>query len=141
MTIWAGRILILQGVIHLVTTLAASQQHLSNWLRGDLWFPSFGMGELSTTAGAFWLTLGSFGVPLIVLGGLITRLGRSNHGVPGLVGWALGLWGVAASAVFQPSPFITLLIPAGLIVFGARRGANGSLPQSNSSIDGQAQEA
>ncbi len=141
MTVWAGRILMFQGVLHLVVTLVASQRHFPSWLRGDLWFPPFGMGDLSATGGAFWLTLGSFGVPLVILGSVVAWLGRSDRSVPAFLGWALGIWGLAASAVFQPSPFITLLIPAALLILASRRAAAQSVRARGRGTDRLAQEA
>jgi hypothetical protein len=117
----AGRILVSLGVLHLLLTLWLSRTYIGGWLAGSAWFPPGGVSELSPSVGAFWLTLGSFGLPQILLGGLVMRLARTGGTVPGYVGWGLAVWGVVCAAVFEPSPFITVLVPA-IMLLRARRG-------------------
>ncbi len=118
---WAGRILIGLGVLHLPLTGWLSRMHIGGWLAGSAWLPPGGVSQLSPAVGAFWLTLGSFALPLILLGGLVTRLARTGETVPGYVGWGLTVWGVVCAAVFEPSPFITVLVPAIMLLRAGRR--------------------
>jgi Family of unknown function (DUF6463) len=130
MVIWAGRVMVIQGVLHLVVTGLLSLGHVGGWLAGDAWLPPGGLSTMTPTVGAFWLTLGSFGVPQILLGIAVIELGRAGRPVPASVGWVLAVWGVVCAAVFEPSPFITALIPAGMLLVAARRrtGSSASSP-------------
>jgi hypothetical protein len=119
--VWAGRILVAQGVLHLLITGWVSRTHIGGWLAGSAWLPHGGLSEMSPAVGAFWLTLGSFGLPQILLGGLVTGLGRAGGTPPAYVGWGLAVWGVVCAAAFEPSPFLTVLIPAVMLLRAGRR--------------------
>jgi hypothetical protein len=119
---WAGRILVGQSVLHLLITGWLSRTHIGGWLAGTAWLPPGGLSDLDPAVGAFWLTLGSFALPQMLLGGLVTGLGKAGRTVPGYVGWGLAVWGVACAAVFEPSPFITALVPAVMLVRASQRG-------------------
>jgi hypothetical protein len=121
MVIWAGRIMVIQGVVHLVATGILSLRHIPAWLRGDLWLPRGGLTQLAPATGAYWLTVGSFGLPLLLLGGVLVSVGRLGRAAPAYVGWALGLWGIVGSLILAPSPLVTALVPAIMIIIAARR--------------------
>ncbi|GAA3470721.1 DUF6463 family protein [Nonomuraea roseola] len=119
----AGRIIAFLGLLHLVMTLAFNLHRLPAWLTLGLWFPANGLSELPPDAGAFWLTIGSFGLPLLLLGLLITWLGRRDVTPPAFAAWALGAWGTLLAVLFEPSPAILLWLPAALLLVAARRQA------------------
>jgi hypothetical protein len=121
--VWAGRILVILGIAHLVITGWVSRTHIGGWLAGSAWPAPGGLADMSPAVGAFWLTLGSFGLPQTLLGGLVARLGKAGGTAPGYVGWGLAVWGVVCAAAFEPSPFATVLVPA-IMLLSARRRAN-----------------
>ncbi|MEU7894627.1 DUF6463 family protein [Nonomuraea sp. NPDC049152] len=117
----AGRITAFLGAFHLVITTAFSMGHLSTWLSGGLWFPANGLSDLPPATGAFWLTFGSFGLPLLTLGFLIAWLGGRDVVPPAFVAWALGGWGTIGALAFEPSPFILIWMPAAVLLAARRR--------------------
>ena len=112
MVVWAGRIMVLLGVVHVVSTVVISANHLADWFTGQLWLPEQGLGNLTPEMGAFWLSLGSFGVPLALLGGLVTWCARIDRVPPAFVAWGVAAWSVVCAVVFEPSPFILGVILA-----------------------------
>lgn len=124
MVVWAGGLLVFLACLHLVSTGLLNAHHMPAWFRGDLWLSPKGfsdLGALPVEIGAFWLVWGSFGVPLGVLGALVAGLGRRGQAPPAYVAICVAVWGVTSAAVLEPSPFIAVLIPAGMLLVAARR--------------------
>ncbi|RJL32097.1 hypothetical protein [Bailinhaonella thermotolerans] len=120
---WAGRIIVFLGLLHLVTTALPNLGHVPSWLAGELWFPRHGIAELTPATGAFWLTLGSFAVPLSLVGALVLAMDRRGVVPPAFTGWTVGLWGTAGALLLEPSPFIVVWVPAAMLITAARRTA------------------
>ncbi|MFG2986127.1 DUF6463 family protein [Streptomyces sp. NPDC048258] len=117
---WAGRILLSLGTLHLVVMGAQNTQYLGDWFTGTLWNqPREEFIHPAGAAGAFWVTIGSFAVPLILLGVLVLDLARREVTVPPVIGWALAAWGVVGAAILEPTPMILLLVPAVLLIRAA----------------------
>ncbi len=76
----------------------------------------------------FWAYLGSFAVPLIVLGLLITRMARTGQEVPRYVGWTLGAWVLVSGWVLEPSGFLLGLVPAVLLLLAQRKSSRPAQP-------------
>ncbi|WP_268968806.1 DUF6463 family protein [Tomitella fengzijianii] len=76
-------------------------------------------------AEAFWLSVGSFGLPLHLLGWQILASVRSGQPVPASTGWGLLAWGAVATTLLPKSPAWTFPVIGGLIIAGNRsaRGA------------------
>lgn len=74
--------------------------------------------------GAFWIVVGSFAVPLLLLGLLIGQLARRGVALPQSVGWGLAVWGVVGAAILQPTPLLIGLVPAMLLIRAVRRVAD-----------------
>ncbi|GAA4386321.1 hypothetical protein GCM10023088_57120 [Actinomadura verrucosospora] len=82
---WAGLLLILLGAGHtLGGLLLTAGRHADSWFTGRLWRPEEGITDMSSAMAAFWLTLGSFGVPLAVVGMIVLWLDRRG------LGWGAG---------------------------------------------------
>jgi hypothetical protein len=122
--------MVAQGVCHLLITGWLSRKHIGGWLAGSAWPPAGGLSDMGPAVGAFWLTFGSFALPQLLLGALIAKQGREGRTVPAYVGWGLAGWGVVCTALFEPSPFITVLIPAVMLLRanGGGRAAGEQLP-------------
>ncbi|MEV0646751.1 DUF6463 family protein [Phytomonospora sp. NPDC050363] len=124
--VWAGGILLALGVLHLASTLVISADHLPGWFARELWLSGeseMSMSALPPEAGAFWLSLGSFGLPLLLLGALVVRLGRRGEAPPAYVGWGVGVWGALGAYLLEPTPFVLTLIPATLLLVAAYKTA------------------
>lgn len=123
MITWAGRILLLLGAGHLLAGFVLTlPRHGGDWFSGALWGQGGDIMEMSQANSAFWLTGGSFGVPLVLLGGLVVWLDRRDIVPPAFLAVGLAVWSVFAAIVFEPAPWPVVWIAAGLLVAGARRG-------------------
>lgn len=112
LTIWSGRVISLLGVLHLGIFLAQSLPHVPGWIAGDLRGEEVtGFGEITESAGWFWSSVGSFAVPLFLVGLLITRLARSGHATPVPVYWILIGWLAIGGFIYEPGGF-----PVGIAV-------------------------
>jgi hypothetical protein len=126
-TLWAGRILVILGVMHLVGLGAQNTEHVDDWFTGALWgLPRDQFVEPSGANGAFWIVVGSFAVPLLLLGTLISHLARRGVVVPQSVGWGLAVWCTVGAVILEPTPMLLGLIPAVLLVRQARRASAAS---------------
>ncbi|MEU4703899.1 DUF6463 family protein [Nonomuraea dietziae] len=120
---WAGQITAFLGALHLVSTTVMSMDHVPAWFAGQLWFPKNALTNLTPEQGAFWLTIGSFGLPLLSLGLLVGWLGRRGTLPPMFVAWMLGGWGTLGAALLEPTPFILTWVPAAMLLRAARKSA------------------
>ncbi|WP_257578376.1 DUF6463 family protein [Streptomyces sp. JJ38] len=121
MTLWAGRSLIVLSLAHLLGMGVQTTEHLDDWLSGALWGLSRDeFVEPSRAAGAFWLVIASFAVPMLLLGMLVCHLSRQGLVVPAPIGWGLGAWCLIGAAILEPSPLLLGLVPAVLLVRDAR---------------------
>lgn len=123
--VWAGGILVFLACVHLAITGLAAAPHIPGWFRGEAWLPGTGglaeLGSPPANVGAFWLVWGSFAVPLGLLGALVARSGRGGRVPPPYVAGGLALWALVGAICFEPSPFVTVLVPCALLL-AARRG-------------------
>jgi hypothetical protein len=138
---WGGILAMCGGVFHTV---------VSALMRQDAWAQILDEGFFNTVtlepsadrlavAEAFWFSLGSFGVPLFLLGSLVTWLLRRGVPVPGWLGSGLVTWAVLIGLVsgFDGGTLILLAI-GGLLAAGAwtagrlprRSGASSSIAES-----------
>ncbi|OLT28777.1 hypothetical protein BJF83_14170 [Nocardiopsis sp. CNR-923] len=120
----AGWCVTVLGVAHTVIGLLLTTTHVPGWFTGTLWAIGGSLAEPPPSLGAFWLTVGSFGVPVATLGLIIRWMGLRAIVPPAFVAWTLGVWCTVAGAMF-PSPFPLLWIPAVLLIVRARRAARG----------------
>ena len=120
---WGGLCAVGGGLLHTA---------VSALMRRDVWAQIVDEGFVNTVsldpspdrlavAEAFWFSPGSFGVPLVLLGALVTRSARRGEPVPGWLGGAVAAWAVLLGLLggFDLGTFTLLLIGA-LLVAGAR---------------------
>ena len=102
-------------------------------MRGEIWSQIVDEGFVNTVAldpsadrlavaEAFWFSPGSFGVPLLLLGCLVTWLARRGQRVPGLLGCGVVAWAVLLGLLggFDAGT-MTILLVGVLLVAGDRR--------------------
>lgn len=122
MITWAGRLLILLGAGHTLGALAlTSASHAGSWFGGRLWRADEGILDMSSPMAAFWLTTGSFGVPLVVVGMLVLWLDRQGLTPPPFIAWTLGTWSVIAGVIMEPAPWIIAWVAIALLATGTHR--------------------
>ncbi|MEU7830277.1 MULTISPECIES: hypothetical protein [unclassified Nonomuraea] len=122
--VWAGGIIMFLAAGHLLITGVISAQHLPDWFSGALWLGADGLDGLrdpAPAAGAFWMVWGSFAVPLGLVGALVVRFGRLGQVPPPYIAIGVAVWGLVAAVVLEPTPFVLVVIPAGMLL-AAQRG-------------------
>ncbi|MEU6860329.1 DUF6463 family protein [Glycomyces sp. NPDC046736] len=121
---WSGRILVFLGTGHTLLALALTlADHAGTWFTGVLWGPDEGVITMSQGMAAYWLTIGSFGPPLVVLGLAVLWTQRRGIVPPAFIGWALLAWTVCCTVILLPSPWILGVIASVLYLVGVRRAA------------------
>jgi hypothetical protein len=124
LTMAGGLLAVFGGILH---TVAAAL------MRRDAWDQIFDEGFVNTVtldpsedelamAEAFWFSPGSFGVPLLLLGGLVAWLARRGERVPGWLGCGVVAWAVLIGLLggFDAGTMVILLIGV-LLVAGDRQ--------------------
>ena len=119
---WAGRLIVFYGAAHTLGALTAegAAKHAGAWVGGDLWGED--LADMSPAMSAYWLSVNSFGPPLVVIG--LTVLWLNRHGVtpPSFIAWALGTWAVLDLLLSGPGAGqgLIILVASGLLLAGTR---------------------
>lgn len=114
---WSAIALVMLGVIHLLVLGIDVPTEFPHWLGLNLWTFDHWQPlraqpvDLALSGGVFWATVGSFAVPLLILGSLILWLDRRGAPIPVFVGWTLVGWATLTTLLMPPSGF-----PVGLLV-------------------------
>lgn len=121
LTVWAGRSTVVIGVAHLVYFALKTRPHWGGWAGGVL----HGRTAIEDPANAvslsgFWSLPGSFAVPLILLGLLVSRMARTGQELPGYLAWTLAAWVLLCALVLEPSGFPLGIVPVTLLLLGRR---------------------
>jgi hypothetical protein len=122
----AGWILTGLGAVHVVVAPFDTRKA---WARvaAEGWWGTFSIDRAVTREAlerseAFWVTAGSFGVPVLALGMYILRSASRREPVPAWLGWMLLAYGVFCGIVLPRSPIWAIPVSGALIVIGVRDG-------------------
>lgn len=123
MIMWAGWLIVVYGTAHTVgaLTVEGAAHYAGVWFSGRLWFESF--ADMSPAMSAYWLSVNSFGPPLIVIGLVVLWLERRSVTPPRFIAWVMILWVALGVVVMGPGvgQDLILLVACGLLLAGARR--------------------
>ncbi len=142
---WAGRLMVLYGAAHTLgaLTVEGAARHAGAWYRRDLWGDDF--SDRSPAMSAYWLSVNSFGPPVLLLGLTVLWLDRRDLTPPPFIGWSLGAWVVLGAFVLGPQAGqdLILLVACGLLLAGARSKARRrpAPSQTRPGLDGAAHAA
>jgi uncharacterized protein DUF6463 len=137
---WAGRIIVLVGAGHLLVALALyGRPHFGAWFSGALWGED--LAAMSDAGAALWLTVDSFGLPLILVGLTVLWLDRRGLTPPSFLAWTVGVWAVVEAVIFGPSPSWLLPVAAALLLVGARRAGRRETAESRPDVGASADAA
>lgn len=127
---WAGRIIVLCGVAHLLGALwMTAPRYAEGWFSWALWEEqNRGFVEMTHTTAAFWFTVYCFSVPLILVGLTVLWLDRRGITPPTFIAWTVAAWTLVGEVLSGPSPLVLLLVATGLLLAGARRSAGRDEP-------------
>jgi mannose-6-phosphate isomerase-like protein (cupin superfamily) len=129
---WAGRLIVLYGAAHTLGALTAegAARHAGAWFSGELWEDD--LANMSPANSAYWLSVDSFGVPLIVVGLTVLWLDRRGITPPPFIAWTLGTWTVVDAVILLLTPWPILLLANILLLVGARRARHRGSPTPGS---------
>lgn len=108
---WSGIALMVIGILHMVVLGIDAAAEIPGWLRLELWTVEHWQPlrtqrlEVLASNAAFWSTVGSFALPLIMIGALVVWLGGKHLPLPSFLGWSLLAWIVVASLIIEVSGF------------------------------------
>jgi hypothetical protein len=124
---WSGIAMVAIGIVHMIVLGIDAVVEIPGWLRLELWTAEHWQPlraqrlELLASNAAFWSTIGSFALPLIMLGAVVIWLDKRKFPVPAFLGWSLLGWIVVASLIIEVSGF-PLGIPIAIcLILGARQ--------------------
>jgi len=116
LTLWAGRLIIAVSLMHIVFFAIRSLDHLPGWFTGDLWANEPFDAPISQSQAHFWTLLGSFAVPLLLLGAVIVRSAKEGRPLLAYLTWTISAWVLVCALVLEPAGFPFLLVPAGMLI-------------------------
>jgi hypothetical protein len=120
LTTIAGWMAVTFGAVHVVVVPLRRRANLSQvWADG--WWSAFTLEEPTTLAEAereltFWQTLGSFGYPMLALGGHLVWSAHQGRRIPGWLGGIVVAWGLPFVIGMPASPGWALPVIGGLIL-------------------------
>jgi hypothetical protein len=118
----AGWIFVVLGAVHTVLSLAmVAADHTATWLSGGLWRAEGGFTDMTDGMAAYWFSLASFGIPLLVIGLTILWMLRRGIAPPAFAGWILLTWTLVNTGILLLSPWILAVVGAVLYLVGVRR--------------------
>lgn len=124
---WSAVALIVLAAVHLLVLGIDVPTELPNWLKFNLWTFDHWQPlraqplDLALSGGVFWSTVGSFAVPLSILGILILWLDRHGQPIPAFIGWILVGWVALMTLLMPPSGFPVGLFIALCLAIGLQR--------------------
>lgn len=102
-------------------TAEGAAGHADAWFSGELWGEE--LSDMSPAMSAYWLSVNSFGPPVILIG--LTVLWLTHRGItpPSFIAWSLGTWVVVDTLLSGPGvgQGLIILVASGLLLAGARR--------------------
>ena len=126
---WGGWIMVLYGTAHTLgaLTVEGAASHAGAWFSGELWHED--LSAMSPANSALWLSLSSFGPPLILLGLTVLWLDRRGITPPTFIAWTLLVLTLLDAVIALFTPWPILLVATVLLLLGARRRARSTSPE------------
>ncbi|OYP19293.1 hypothetical protein CFC35_36405 [Streptomyces sp. FBKL.4005] len=122
---WAGWIITLCGTSHTLGALTVEKaaHHAGTWFSGGLWHED--LADMSPAGSAYWLSLDSFGIPLVLIGLTVLWLDRRGITPPAFIAWTLGVWTVVDAVILPFTPWPLFVLACALLLTGIRRARRG----------------
>jgi Family of unknown function (DUF6463) len=123
----AGWIAVVFGAAHvIIAPLESRRREIWSEAADEGWWNTFTLAEPTTLAEferseTFWVTLGSWGVPVLALGCYVVWSAHQGQRVPGWIGWIMLAWSLPFVTALPASPGWLFAVIGGLIVLGDRR--------------------
>ncbi|MBC6449561.1 DUF6463 family protein [Actinokineospora xionganensis] len=119
----AGGLIVLCGLGHSIGALVQTAPHYAgSWFGWALWKEQNNDPlAMSHTTAAFWYSVYSFGLPLLLIGVIVLWLDRRGITPPPFIAWSVAAWTVIGTVLSGFSPLLFLLVAAALLLVGGRR--------------------
>lgn len=117
----AGWLIVFYGTAHTLgaLTVEGAWRHAGVWFSGGLWDGAF--SNMSPAMSAYWFSLDSFGIPLILLGLTIVWMNRRKIVPPAFVAWVLTAWTAVDAMILLLTPWPILMLANVLLLLGIRK--------------------
>jgi len=125
---WAGRLLALIGAGHLTLGLLLSLDYVEDWLSLRLWNNWL---DDTPAVNAFWGNLAGFGLPLLIVGLLVTWMDRRGIVPPPFLAWTVLAWSSVFAVIAEPTPAPVMMVAAIMLLRGIHRAATPAEPAPN----------
>jgi Family of unknown function (DUF6463) len=122
-----GWIALVFGAAHvIIAPLESRRRDVWSDAADEGWWNTFTLEEATTLAEfershAFWVSIGSWGAPVLALGCYVVWSARQGHRVPGWIGWIMLAWSLPFVTALPASPGWLFAVIGALIVLGDRR--------------------
>lgn len=125
---WSGWLIVLYGTAHTLgaLTVLGAAGHAGTWFSGGLWEDD--LANMSEANSAYWLSVDSFGPPLILIGLTVLWLDRRGITPPAFIAWTLGIWTMVDAVVLFLTPWPIMLLASILLLAGIRRAGQRNHP-------------
>ena len=124
LTRWAGWSMVGIAALHVVFWSAVTWADWGAWGAGDLWGAEPATAVEYRLHHGYWALVGSFAVPLLLLGLVTVSVTRLGFPLPRYVGWIVLAWVLLASALMEPNGFPLGLIPSILLIVAGRKASS-----------------
>jgi hypothetical protein len=120
--------LIVLGVAHMLVFGLDAKSYVLRWASGELWTMEHWLPVASQRAGlalsnlAFWSSVASMAVPMMVLAALLLWLDRRRVPIPRAIPMLVFGWSLLLLAAMPPSGFPLVAAAAAAMAFGRPRG-------------------
>ena len=103
--------------------------HAGAWFSRELWAGD--LADMSPAMSAYWLSVNSFGPPLILVGLTVLWLNRRDLTPPSFIPWYLGAWAVVDAMLAGPGvgQGLIILVACGLLLAGTRHARHPITPR------------
>ncbi|MFD1148733.1 hypothetical protein [Saccharothrix hoggarensis] len=126
----AGWIMVVYAAAHTLGALfvVGAARHAGAWFSGELWHDD--LADMSPANSALWLSLDSFGPPVVVIGLIVLWMDRRGITPPPFIAWTLGVLTVVDAVILFLTPWPILLVAIVLLLVGARRATAAGQPEA-----------
>ncbi|SHE37240.1 hypothetical protein SAMN05444392_101206 [Seinonella peptonophila] len=122
LALWAGYILLAIPVIHMFLAVGGSITMWQNMFAEGLWntiSPPWTADDLERQRN-FWTQIGSFSIPMFILGASIVWLSSRHQILPSFLGWSLLVYSIIGGFLCPIGGFWLIAIPGFLLIMHSR---------------------
>jgi hypothetical protein len=122
----AGWMIVFYGAAHTLLALFMLDaiRYAGDWYSGALWHDD--LANMGPANSALWLSIDSFGPPLVLVGVIVLWLNQRGITPPSFIAWSLLAWNAIDAPILLFTPWPIILCAAVLLLVGTMK-ARGTL--------------